>query len=174
PSPLFTLLCPPPTSTLFPYTTLFRSVQNTARLLTFYPRRALSSDLYDLVSPSPDTHIANRGASQVLQSIDICPRRRRQIRESPYCSERLLPAWHLLVYRFDSRDRLHIRRHAVDVLSVQPIADGNRYLRKRVQDIQLRHRKPRQPIDAHRIPDHDRIKPSAPPGPPGGGPKLPS
>src|SRR6266705_2867822 len=43
-----------------------------------------SSDLYDLVSPSPDTHIANRGASQVLQSIDICPRRRRQIRESPY------------------------------------------------------------------------------------------
>src|SRR2546425_2820634 len=87
-------------------------------------------DFYDLISASPHANVSNRRSGQVLQSIDVCSRGWRQVRQSAYCSERPLPAGHLFVDRLDSPNRLHVRRHAIDYLSVETIADTDRDLRE--------------------------------------------
>ena len=119
-----------------------------------------------LVPPRADTHIPNRSAGQILQAIDIRSGRRRQIRKPSDVRQPLLPTRYHLIDRLDSRDRLHVGGHAIDLLSVQPIAHSDRYLGKRVQDIQLRHRESGEPIHPDCVPDHDGVKPSASPRPP--------
>src|SRR3989442_7137731 len=80
-------------------------------------------DFYDLISASPHANVSNRRSGQVLQPIDVCSRRWRQVRQSAYCSERPLPAGHRFVDRLDSPNRLHVRPPTIAFLSFETIAD---------------------------------------------------
>src|SRR2546430_10948126 len=80
-----------------------------------------SGHLDDLVAPGADAHVLDGRVGQVLEPVEIGPRRRRQVREAPHVAERLLPARERLVRRLDSRKPLHLGGHAVERLAVEAV-----------------------------------------------------
>ena len=95
------------------------------------------SHFYYLVSARPDADISDGRPSKILKAIDICSGGRWQFSKTAHFTQIFLPARHRLINRFDSANRLDVSRHAIDRLSIKPIADCNRYFRKRIENVQL-------------------------------------
>src|SRR3989442_13279431 len=90
-----------------------------------------SSNLYNLIPSCSDTDISNRRSCEILEPIDIRSSSRREIGQTTDLREPLLPAGHRFVDRLDSPNRLYVRRHAIDYLSVETIAATDRDLPER-------------------------------------------
>src|ERR1051325_6456351 len=52
----------------------------------------LSRHFDDLVAMRADAHVLNRGVRQILKAIQIGARGRRQVRQPPHTTQRLLPS----------------------------------------------------------------------------------
>src|SRR5882762_5190666 len=129
---------------------------------------------YDLVPPCPDTDISHRGSREILKPVHVRPGRRRQLRQPSGLGQLFPPPGKRLVNRLNPLDRFDVGRHTVHVLAIEPVSYAHRYLSKRVEHVELRHRQPRQAIHANGIPDNDRIEPSTPSRPPRRRPKFAS
>src|SRR5437016_13592853 len=92
-----------------------------------------SRHLDDLVAAGADAHVLDGRVGQVLEPVEIGPRRGRQVREAPHVAERLLPARERLVRRLDAREPLHPGEHAVERLDVEVIPNAHGAVGERVE-----------------------------------------
>src|SRR2546430_16315197 len=88
--------------------------------------RVTSGHLDDLVAPGADAHVLDGRVGQVLEPVEIGPRRRRQVRAAPHAAERLLPAREGLVGRLHSREPFDLGGHAVAPLSREAVPHAPR------------------------------------------------
>src|SRR5712671_1601370 len=87
-----------------------------------------SRDFDDLVAAGPDAHIANRGAREILQPIEVGACRRREIGQPAHAAQRLPPPGQRLVHRLNASQPVHLSRHAVERVAVETVAYTHRDL----------------------------------------------
>src|SRR5947209_9684633 len=131
-----------------------------------------SRHLDDLVATGADAHVLDGRVGQVLEPVEIGPRRGWQVREAPHVAERLLPARERLVRRLDSRKPLHLGGHAVERLAVEAIPDAHGDVGERVEYVELGDGEARETVHAHGVAHHHGVEPAAATRPPGGGPEF--
>ena len=82
------------------------------------------------------------------------------------------PARQRLVDRFHARQTLHVRRHRVERLALEPITDAHGNLGEGIEHVELGHGKPGEAVHADGVAYHDGVEPTAAARSPGGCPEF--
>src|SRR6266545_1888007 len=132
----------------------------------------LSRHFDDLIAMRADTDVLDGRVREVLESVQVGARGRRQVRQSAHLAERLLPAGERFVQWLHAGESLHFGGHRIERVAVAAVADAHGNLRERVEHVELRDRQAGEPVDAYRIAYHDGVEPPAATRPPRGCPEL--
>src|SRR5439155_25252129 len=113
------------------------------------------SYLDDLIAPRADAYKADRRVRQVLETVEIGARGRREIGEAADAADGFLPPGQLFVDRLDAIHALEVRGHAVEQFAVELVSHRHRDLGEAVEHIELGHREPGEAVDAHCVAHDD-------------------
>src|SRR5688500_17391391 len=115
----------------------------------------------DLVAPGADAHEVDGRLAQLGEPVEVGARLLRQRVHRPAVLGRSLPAGHPLVPRHERLERRDVAGKLGVYVAAILVSGAQREAVEGVEHVELRHREPREAVDARGVADDDGVEPAA-------------